>query len=119
MVSDAEREDTKDTLDTLSSGVNFGLTGYIEGEGIDLGKVINALLVTTLPWVIFLVFSIFGWMSSSSSCCCDGCCPPCKTCRRQYNEKPYTEKEKWVYSGIALTFNVVVISASIAGLVLA
>lgn len=40
-----------------------------------------ALIMSAAPWLVMMVFSLWGWFCYCLCCVCDCCCPPSKCCR--------------------------------------
>lgn len=86
---------------------------------------VNHLLRYIVPWAIFLIISLFGWIFYCCYCVCDKYififihrkCPPSKCCKRDYSEKKLEKKEFYIPIGFAIVLNLLLGGAAIAGLV--
>ena len=76
---------------------------------------VNAYVGLVIPIIVFLVFSILGYITYFCCCCCDKCCPPCKCCRRDYEKKPLKRIEMLIPLGLMVILSVVLFGLAIAG----
>jgi hypothetical protein len=118
VASNSERNDAKSFLDSVRGmAPSFHMREAIDKRSINLNDFLSAFLAVALIWMIFFVLSIFCWLYQCSSCTCQNYCPPCKSCRRDVSENPYTKWELLVPIGFLILFNLLIFCVSIAGLV--
>ena len=77
---------------------------------------VKTLIYPTIVWLIFLAFSIIGWIAYCCCCCCDKVCPPCQSCRRDVEKNPYKGFELWGLVLFLVVFGTGIIGISVAGI---
>lgn len=78
---------------------------------------VKSLVMPTIVWLIFLGFSIIGWLCYCVCCCCDKKCPPCKFLRRDVDVKPYQGFELWGVVLFLSIFGIAILGLSTAGII--
>ncbi|CAD8196358.1 unnamed protein product [Paramecium pentaurelia] len=115
-VTESERDSAQQILDNLyDTNIRSDVTTAVNDQSAGIDLILN-LLRYIIPWAIFLIISIFGWIFYCCYCCCDKKCPPSKCCKRDYEFNKLSKMELYVPVGFALILNLLLFAASIAGL---
>lgn len=86
-------------------------------ETSDWVAYVKSLVIPSIVWIIFLGFSIIGWLCYCMCCCCDKQCPPCRFLKRDVNAKPYEGFELWGPILFIVIFGTGILGISAAGVV--